>query len=64
MTSKRVLVIEDNEDGREMLVSALRLIGHEVQSASTGREGIERRFTSPQMWCSLILVCPTCRATR
>jgi CheY-like chemotaxis protein len=42
MTSKRVLVIEDNEDGRETLVSALRLIGHEVQSASTGVEGIEK----------------------
>jgi CheY-like chemotaxis protein/two-component sensor histidine kinase len=42
MTSKRVLVIEDNEDGREMLVNALRLVGHQVQSASTGFEGIEK----------------------
>ena len=38
--AKRVLVIEDNDDGRDMLVAALRLHGHEVFAAATGREGI------------------------
>jgi CheY-like chemotaxis protein len=41
ITSQRVLVIEDNDDGREMLVTMLRVDGHEVFEASTGREGIE-----------------------
>ena len=39
---RRVLVIEDHDDGREMLVSALRLYGHEVFEAANGRDGIEQ----------------------
>ena len=42
VASRRVLVIEDHDDGREMLVTALRLFGHEVFEAATGREGIEQ----------------------
>ncbi len=38
---QRLLVIEDNHDGREMLASVLRLSGHEVHAAATGAEGIE-----------------------
>ena len=38
---RRILVIEDHEDGREMLVETLRLHGHEVVAAATGQEGIE-----------------------
>jgi signal transduction histidine kinase len=37
----RVVVIEDNDDGREALVLALRTLGHEVHAANTGRAGIE-----------------------
>jgi len=36
----RILVIEDNDDGREMLRTMLELHGHEVRVASTGVEGI------------------------
>jgi len=36
----RILVIEDNDDGREMLRTMLELHGHEVRAASTGVEGI------------------------
>lgn len=36
----RILVIEDNDDAREALVTALRLDGHEVHAARTGLEGI------------------------
>ncbi|HEX4332238.1 MAG TPA: ATP-binding protein [Usitatibacter sp.] len=37
----RILVIEDNDDGREMLRTMLELHGHEVRAASTGVEGIK-----------------------
>ncbi len=40
-TPRRILVVEDHEDGREMLVTSLRLQGHEVLEAATGREAIE-----------------------
>jgi len=46
-TKKRILIIEDNEDGREMLASALRLQGHEVFEAATGRTGIEQARLHP-----------------
>ncbi len=38
---RRVLVIEDNDDAREMLCTALRLIGHEVHEAVDGKTGLE-----------------------
>jgi CheY-like chemotaxis protein len=34
-------VIEDHDDGREMLATILRLGGHDVLEAAGGREGIE-----------------------
>jgi PAS domain S-box-containing protein len=37
---RRILVIEDHEDGREMLAAALRLAGHDVQEAATGEAGL------------------------
>jgi CheY-like chemotaxis protein len=39
--ARRVLVIEDNDDGRAMLVTMPGLYGHEVYAAATGREGVE-----------------------
>jgi signal transduction histidine kinase len=39
--SLRVLIVEDDEDGREMMRSLLTLRGHEVIEASTGLEAIE-----------------------
>jgi signal transduction histidine kinase len=38
---QRVVLIEDNDDSREALVTALGLLGHDIQAASTGQVGIE-----------------------
>lgn len=38
---QRIVVIEDNDDAREALVTALGLMGHEVRAAATGQAGIE-----------------------
>ncbi|MGH7391765.1 MAG: PAS domain S-box protein [Candidatus Rokuibacteriota bacterium] len=38
---RRILVIEDHDDGREMLATMLRLSGHEVLEAAAGGEGLE-----------------------
>lgn len=38
---RRILVVEDHDDGREMLVTLLRLGGHDVLEAATGAEGME-----------------------
>jgi CheY-like chemotaxis protein len=45
-TAGRVLVIEDNDDGREALVMALKAVGIDVQGASSGRAGIELALQS------------------
>jgi len=39
-TRRRVLVVEDNADGREMLTMLLTLDGHEVRTAATGAEAL------------------------
>lgn len=41
LSARRVVLIEDNDDGREALVMALRALGVDVQAAKTGRAGIE-----------------------
>jgi two-component system, chemotaxis family, CheB/CheR fusion protein len=41
LAPRRILVIEDNRDGREMLATVLRLSGHEVFAAATGKDDIE-----------------------
>ncbi len=38
----RVLVIEDNRDGRETLRTLLELLGHQVETAADGLEGLNR----------------------
>jgi CheY-like chemotaxis protein len=43
-------VIEDNDDGREALVLALRTLGHEVHAANTGRAGIELVHQTQPDW--------------
>ncbi|HXH81407.1 MAG TPA: response regulator, partial [Candidatus Tectomicrobia bacterium] len=40
VTPRRVLVVEDHDDGREMLVTTLRMYGHEVAAAATGGDAI------------------------
>lgn len=43
----RVLVVEDNEDGREALVALLKVWGFEVQAARDGRQGLETALADP-----------------
>jgi two-component system, sensor histidine kinase len=38
---RRILVVEDNDDAREMLRTALTLDGHDVHEAADGRTGLE-----------------------
>jgi CheY-like chemotaxis protein len=38
---RRVLVVEDNDDAREMLATLLRMQGHEVFEAADGEAGLE-----------------------
>lgn len=42
MTSKRVIVIEDNTDFQELLAMSASAWGHEVECASDGEEGLQR----------------------
>jgi PAS domain S-box-containing protein len=43
---RRVLIIEDNHDGRAMLKMLLELDGHVVEEAADGVDGLERALTS------------------
>jgi PAS domain S-box-containing protein len=40
--SRHVLIIEDEADNRATLATLLRLLGHRVEVAANGREGVER----------------------
>jgi signal transduction histidine kinase/ActR/RegA family two-component response regulator len=40
--SRRLLVVEDNPDGREALRTLLKLWGHQVEVASDGAEGVKK----------------------
>jgi CheY-like chemotaxis protein len=40
--SRRVLVVEDNPDARESLRFVLRLMGHEVEVAGDGKQGLAK----------------------
>ena len=42
--SKKVLIIEDNNDIRENVIEILELAGYSVSSASNGKEGVEQAF--------------------
>ena len=42
--SKKVLIIEDNDDIRENVIEILELAGYMVDSASNGKEGVEIAF--------------------
>jgi PAS domain S-box-containing protein len=40
-TGRRVLVVEDNDDSRQMLVHLIRLLGHEVYEAADGLSAVD-----------------------
>jgi CheY-like chemotaxis protein len=44
---RTVLVVEDNDDARHMLVAALALDGHQVQAAPDGESGLELASRTP-----------------
>jgi|SRR5579884_81209 len=49
-TARRILLIEDNTDACETLSLLLRMLGHHVESATTGPEGVARAVASrPQI---------------
>jgi CheY-like chemotaxis protein len=49
-TPRRVLVVEDNDDAREMLTSLLALLGHEVHEARDGLTAVsEARRLRPDV---------------
>jgi CheY-like chemotaxis protein len=42
VTNRSVLVVEDNPDGRDSLCTFLGLLGHRVDAAVDGEEGVEK----------------------
>jgi CheY-like chemotaxis protein len=46
-SSRRILIIEDNADGRESLRVLLKLLGHEVVAAADGSQGVIKALTDP-----------------
>ncbi len=49
-TARRILLIEDNSDACETLSLLLRMLGHHIESAATGPEGVARAVASrPQI---------------
>jgi signal transduction histidine kinase len=47
VTSRRILVIEDNADIRDLLRIKLRQLGHKVEAAEDGTQGLEKLLASP-----------------
>jgi two-component system, cell cycle response regulator CpdR len=58
---ERILVVEDQDDVRGLLVTALRIDGHDVDEAPNAHEGLLRlesgltptlvkRYPAPRMW--------------
>jgi CheY-like chemotaxis protein len=41
-TSRRILIVEDNPDGRETMALLLELQGHRIELAADGEEGIQK----------------------
>ena len=53
----KVLIVEDNEDSRNLLVKAVRALGHEVMAAADGVEALEQALVQlPDIVVSDILM--------
>ena len=49
-SSRHILIVEDNADGRESLAMLLRLMGHRVETAADGPSGVQAVLTArPQV---------------
>jgi CheY-like chemotaxis protein len=46
ISSRHILLVEDNPDGRETLRALLELLGHRVEVAADGVEGIQKAIAS------------------
>jgi CheY-like chemotaxis protein len=51
--SRRILIIEDNDDGRESLRTLLEAWGHQVEVAADGREGLYKAMSG---WAEVALI--------
>ena len=43
--AKRILIVEDNEDSRFILLIMLRRLGYEITEAQSGTQGVEKAVT-------------------
>lgn len=43
---KRILIVEDNSDSRELLALLLRRLGYDVAEAATGQEAIDQTYAT------------------
>jgi len=43
----KILIVEDNEDSRNLLVKVIRAYGHEVMAAADGAKALEQALTQP-----------------
>lgn len=57
MTTRRVLIIEDNPDAADALAMLLRTAGHDVTTALSGEDGLEsaRAFDPDLVFCDIRL---------
>jgi len=44
--TKKILIVEDNADWRELLVIFIRKLGYEVIAAATGEDGVAQAFAA------------------
>jgi two-component system, cell cycle response regulator DivK len=43
--AKRILIVEDNEDSRFILLTSLRCLGYEITEAESGTQGVEKALS-------------------
>ncbi len=54
-TNKKILFADDNPTGRKVVKLMLEKIGFEVTTACDGKEAEELYFTSPNLYCCVVL---------
>ena len=56
--SLRIVVVDDNVDLVDSLVSVLELLGHQAVGATGGAEGVDSSRSGGRMWRWLTSACP------